>query len=272
MTLVLRELERIDSRVLGALRCVDATTGAALDARLRVQLTRSGTPALVRRNRSGLFVITQVDTLAEHAGSFDAPPLAPALGSVALVARIEDPSGRYLPRLADLTLPRDPDPAHAATPGSLFRTLDVPMYPAAVAPLGANWSVLRVTARSTTGNALGGALVLVRNGAVRLARGLTDWRGEALVSVQGVPVTTWSVDPAAVVVSEITVAVDLVFDPATGTQVPQADAAAGRAPAQLPIVNPLTLETDSASLPHDTQSTQIASGRAQSLSFLLALP
>ena len=46
MTLVIRELERVESRVLGALRCVDASTGAAVAGRLQVQVPG----ASVRRN------------------------------------------------------------------------------------------------------------------------------------------------------------------------------------------------------------------------------
>ncbi len=268
MTLAIHELERTDTRVLGALRCVDAATGAQADAPLRVQIAG----ARVRRNRSGLFVIVQATGLEDHEGRFDAPPATPALGSVAFTARIEDPSGRYLPRLAALALPRDPDPSRATLAGSLFRPVEVRMHPAAVAPLGANWAALRITARSGAGEALGGALVAVRSGSTVLARGLSDWRGEALVPVPGVPVTTWSEDPSAVVISEIPVSVELVFDPATGTRVPAADAAAGRAPAALPVVDPDALEANRVTLPSAVQAVSVAAGRAQSLSFLLALP
>jgi hypothetical protein len=269
VTLLIRELERTDTRVLGALRCVDATTGAPADAPLLVTVAK----ARVRRNRSGLFVIVGADALADHDGAFAAPPNTPAPGSVALKARIEDPSGRYLPRLAALALPRDPTPANAANVGSLFRPIEVALFPASGAPLGANWSVLRINARGGAGgDALGGALVIVSNASGTLARGLTDWRGEALVPVPGVPVTTWSDEPGAVVVSEITAQVQLVFDPATGTRVSAADLNAGRAPAAPPVVNPTQLEADLNTLPKTSQSVQLAAGRSRSLTFLLALP
>jgi hypothetical protein len=276
MTLLIRELERTDTRVLGALRCVDATTGAAVDAPLQVQLQVQQPvqqpEARVRRNRSGLFVIVQAPGLAGHEGAFTAPPAEPATGSLALTAHIEDPSGRYLPRLAAVALPRDPAPGLAAQAGSLFRPIEVAMYPASVAPVGANWSVLRITARGGPGDALGGALVIVTSGGDTLARGLTDWRGEALVPVPGVPVTTWSEDPVEVVVHEIAAQVELVFDPAAGTRTTAADLAAGRAPQPQPVVNPAALEAGRATLPRTTQAVQLAAGRSRSLSLLLALP
>ena len=78
MTLVIHELERTDTRVLGALRCIDASTGAALAGPLQVQAPG----ARIRRNRSGLYIIAGADALAAHESEFEAPPGAPAPGSV----------------------------------------------------------------------------------------------------------------------------------------------------------------------------------------------
>ena len=133
--------------------------------------------------------------------------------------------------------------------------------------------MLRVSVSAATGgDALGGALLRVLNGSTVLARGMTDWRGEALVPVPGVPVTTWSDDPHAVVVTEITAQLEVVFDPATGTRTGAADVSAGRVPAVLPLVDPSVLENNSATLPNATQSVQLAAGRSQTISFPLALP
>lgn len=269
MTLLIREIERVESRVLGALRCVDASTRAAIDVPLQVQVAG----ARMRRNKSGLYVIVQVDALASHGAAFQAPPPLPALASVALSATVRDPSGRYLPRIAALALPRDPDPNHAAQADSLFRPIEVAMFPASAAPLGANWSVLRASVRhDTSGDALGGALLIVTSNGNVLARGLSDWRGEALVPVVGVPVTTFSDDPDAVVVSEITVQVQVVFDPARGTRVPATLVQAGRAPAVLPLVDPDVLQANAAGLPNASVARAIRTGRAETLSFPLALP
>lgn len=269
MSLVVRELEHVDTRVLGALRCVDASTRAAVDVPLQVRIAG----ARVRRNRSGLYVITEADLLAAHEAAFDAPPALPAIGSVALSATLVDPSGGYLPRIAALAMPRDPAPDHASEADSLFRPIEIAMYPASTAPVGANWAVLRVTLReSASGDALGGALLVVRSGTQVVARGLSDWRGEALVPVPGVPVTTWSEAQDAVIVSETAAQLEVVFDPATGLRHAAEAVRAGRAPASLPQVDPERLEADSAGLPNATVDLQLRAGRSQTVSLALALP
>ena len=269
MTLVIRELEHVDTRVLGALRCVDASTRAAVDVPLQVRIAG----ARVRRNRSGFYVITQADLLAAHEAAFEAPPALPAIGSVALSATLIDPGGGYLPRIATLALPRDPAADHAAQADSLFRPIEVAMYPASTAPLGANWAVLRVSVReSASGDALGGALLIVRSGAEVLARGLSDWRGEALVPVPGVPVTTWSEGGGAVVVSQTAAQLEAVFDPAAGLRLAMDAVRAGRPPPALPQVDPERLEADRAALPKATLDLMLRAGRSQSVSLALALP
>jgi len=269
MSLLIRELERQERRVLGALRCIDAGTLVPVEGPLQVQVAG----ARVQRNRSGLYVLVQADALAAHEGAFDAPPALPALGSVQLEARIEDPAGRYLPRRAAIALPRDPDPANAGEAGSLFRAIEITLYPSAAAPTGMNWAVLRLSVREqASGDALGGALLIVRNNGQVLGRALSDWRGEALLPVAGVPVTTWSEDPDAVVVSELQAQLEWIFDPAAGTRTPMADVRAGRAPALLPRVDPDVLEAQRATLPRAAQGITLAAGRSQTLSLPLALP
>ncbi|MEC5385333.1 hypothetical protein VVD49_06335 [Uliginosibacterium sp. H3] len=266
MSLVIRELERLERRIVGAFRCVDATTRVTVDVPLQVEVA----DARIQRNRSGIFVILAADALPAFTDSF---PTQPAAGAVSLTATIRDPSGRYLPRVASLALPRDPSPLHAANGDSLFRPIEVEMHPAGVAPLGVNWSVLRVNVTADgSGDALGGALLRVLGGGKVLARGMTDWRGEALVPVPGVPVTTWSDDENVVVITEIAAQLELVFDPAAGVRTTAANVLAARAPAVMPLVNPDVLEANRAALPNAAQSVQLAAGRSQSISFLLALP
>ena len=265
----LRELERVESRVVGALRCVDAATRVPIDTPLLVQAPG----ARLRRNRSGLYVLAHVPALAAHEAAFEAPPGEPALGSVALELTVHDPSERWLPRRARIALPRDPAPARAAQADSLFRPIELALYPGAAAPTGANWAVLRVSVSdSGSGDALGGALLLVTASGRTLARGLSDWRGEALVAVPGVPVTTWSAEPGAVVVSEIAAQIEAVHDPAAGVRTPAAQVRAGRAPARLALVDPDDLEARRESLPRAAQALTLAAVRTQSLSLPLALP
>lgn len=268
----LRELERQEDRVLGALRIVDAGTGAALERAVELRAVADGRVVLTR-NRSGLHVIREWSALAAHAGAFAQPPAAPAIGSRKLRLAVRDPLGIYLPRIAAIALPRDADPANAAAEVSLYRPVEVPMYASASAPPGANWAVLRVTLSATgSGDALGGALLRVRRNGEVLARGLSDWRGEALVPVVGVPVTTFSDDDDAVVVSAIEVTLEAFFDPATGTRTPMAAVRAGRAPASLPLVDPVALEAQAGGLPSAAAVLSIAARRQQHRALGLALP
>jgi len=132
MTFALRE--RVERRVLGALRLVDATTLVPIDDPLIV----SAPGARLLRNRSGLYVIHSWTRLPTHEDAFDAPPAAPAVGSASLVLDVRDPAGKYLGRRIAIALPRDPTPANVEQSGSLFRAVEVPMYPAASAAVSAS--------------------------------------------------------------------------------------------------------------------------------------
>lgn len=265
-----RELERVERRVLGAMCCIDATTGAPLDQPLRI-----GAPAgaRIQRNRSGLFVVHEWAPLASHTSAFQSAPGAPALGSAPLTVMVSDPSGQYLSRQVRLDLPRDAASANSGLQESLFRPVMVPMYPSAASRLGPNWAALRLDLRDAVGgDALGGALVRVLSGSQVLARGLSDWRGEALVPVAGIPVTTWSAEPGDVIVSEIEVTVEAMADPVSMTRTSQADVVGGRAPLLLPLVDPAAIETARAGLPQASTVVSLAAGRPLHVSLEIPLP
>lgn len=265
MTRAFREIERNDQRVLGALALVDAGTGAPIDRALELRVPGPGRAVLVR-NASGLVVIRDWSELPAHAAAFDAPPDAPAPRPVLRLA-VRDPLGQYLPRIASIVLPRDPAPALAVQAESLFQPLRVPMYPSASAATGSNWSLLRVSLQeSARGDALGGALLRVRRNGEVLARGFTDARGEGLVAVVGVPVTTFSDDETAVVVSQIDVVLEAVFDPATGLRTPR-----GVASVAVPWVDPVELEARADSLPRVSTTLFIAARRTQQRALVLDL-
>ncbi len=269
MTLALRELERTEWRVLGALRLVDATTRVPIERSLRVDAPG----ATLVRNRSGLYVIRHWDDLAAHESEFHAAPAAPAPGSQSLRLSISDPTGGYLPVTAQVPLPRNSDPEQADAADSLFQPAVVALYPSASAPIGANWAVLRINLTETaSGDALGGALLRVQSSGSVIARGLTDWRGEALVPVVGVPVTTFSDDANAVVISEIAVTLQAAFDATSGSRIAAAQVRAGRAPAALPVVDPDALEAAFDTLPRTQLALNIAARRRQSVSLSLNLP
>lgn len=262
----LRELERVEWRVLAALRPIDAVTGATIVAPLRV--TAAG--ARIVRNRGGLYVIHEWPALATHAAAFDAPPALPAPGSLALTVSVADAAGQYLPRLARIALPRDPA---AAGENSLFSALAIALHPAPTARLGINWCALRVSlAHRASGDALGGALLRVVAGDAVLARGLSDWRGEALVPVAGIPVTTWSEDEDAVVVSHVAATLEAIFDPDAGTRTPLAEVRSGRPPPRLPQVDPDDIESRRALLPRAQQDISLAARGALNLNLGLDLP
>jgi hypothetical protein len=209
-------VETLDRRVLAALRFRDAVTGATVAGPLDVRAPG------VRwiRNRRGWWVVALAPGLEAHTTAFQAPPAAPPVGSVALTVRVADPAGRYLPRVAALALPRDPDPAKAAKPESLFQPLEVDLFPSPAAPVSPNWAVLRVSAADAPG-----ALVrVVRKAApdTVLGRGMTDARGEGLVAVAGIPVTTWEEGQGSVLATEVEARVDLFWQAGAGPPDPDA--------------------------------------------------
>ena len=255
--------ERIERRVLGAVRLVDANTRQPIARPLSV----SAAGVRFVRNGRGLYVIAGAAGLEAHARAFDAPPAQPPLRSLAFTLRVADPGGRYLPRLAALELPRDPDPAHRDSADSLFRPHDVALLPTPAGEFVPGWAVIRARVEGADGAPRGGALLRVLragngggNGEEVLARGLTEWRGhtagEALVGVPGIPVTTFGAEvdeDAPVVVTEIDVQVEAVFDPALDLS------AADAAP------DPDALEANRAALVTARVPARLASGRTLAL-------
>jgi hypothetical protein len=254
-----RELDRVERRVLGALRCVDATTGAPLRYALRVDAPAG---ARIQRNRSGLFVIQEWAPRADHATAFLNPSPGAPMGLLSFTLALSDPTGHYLPRLVRVELPRDASPANVELPGSLFRPLQVPMYPSCIGRLGPNWAALSVSLSAAgSGDALGGVLLRVVSDGQVLARGLSDWRGEALVPVAGIPLSTRSAGPGDVIVTQIDATVEAIADPASVTRTPQADVISGRTPSVRPLVDPVALESARAGLPQASVPVSLAAGR-----------
>ena len=184
----------IDRRVLGALRLVDHTTTALIRRPLQVTADR----VRFTRNLSAFYVVNSAPGLASHLTEFDSPPPQPAVGSVRLSVNIADRQQTYLPRIATLELPRNPDPADSDQAGSLFQPVDVTMYRTSNAFTNVNWSVIRGSVfrlddQSSRLPVRGALLRVIRtdDDAV-LARGLSDTRGELIVPVAGIPITNFS--------------------------------------------------------------------------------
>ncbi len=187
-------IERIEQRVLGAMRLVDRVTQTPITR----AMTLSSDSARVVRNVRGLYVVTHADDLEEHIESFQEPPNSPPIEDNQYSFEINDPQKRYLPRLVTLRLPRDPNPGNIDNANSLFVPQDVDMYPASTASLSHNWSTIRVTVTQgpdpLTAAPVRGSLIRIvdpEDDSI-LASGISDERGEALVIVPGVPVTKFA--------------------------------------------------------------------------------
>ena len=246
--------EHIQRRVLGAVQFVDATAGLRIADPLQVQAAG----ATLVRNRTGLFVITQAAGLEEHSETFEQAPSTPALGSVSVALTVSDPSRQYLTRRCTILLPRDPDPANATQSTSLFQPIDVALYPSPAADIASGWAVIRASVtQQDKSTPLSGALIRVlrATNSERLALGLTDGRGEALVSVAGIPVTTWSTEPGAVIVTELDVTIQTVFDKAA-TGPPDPD----------------DLERRQATLPSSSITAKLAAGRVLKTQLSVTVP
>ena len=99
------------------------------------------------------------------------------------------------------------------------------MFRSPAAAVSSAWAVVRVSVTAQgTGRGLGGVLVRVLRGAgppTLMASGMSDHRGEALVAVPGVPVTTFGTG-ASVLATEISVSLQAIVDPA-GREPPDPD-------------------------------------------------
>lgn len=227
--------EHIDRRIIGAVRLVDANTGLQVPGPL--SLDAEGVRFL--RTRRDLYVICRAPGFREYTRAFDAPPALPPLQSVDLTLNVSDPTGRYFPRQSTLSVPRDPDPANANTEQSVFRPMDVALFPTPTLRTMPGWAVIRATVVSAGDKPapLPGALIRVLrvSDGTLLARSLTEWRGrtvgESMVPVSGLPVTTWGTDDdfgdnSPVLLQEIQATLDVVYDPAfdpSGEAIPDPD-------------------------------------------------
>jgi hypothetical protein len=246
-------IEYLDTRVLGAIRFVDALLGTPVSGALVVTA-----PAGVRviRNNSGLYVITDAPGFAAFVAAFDAPPpTTPATASVTVTLTVTDPTGRYLPRRASIAVPLDATPANSALPSSIFLPQDRVLFPSPTAVVRPGAAAIRLSVkRAGSNDGLPYAYVRISrtSDSSLLARGMADARGEVFVGVPGIPVTTWSAT-ASTPVTTSSVAVTVVayydataFDPTTNTY-PDPDA----------------LDAGFASLPHSaTVALDLASGAA----------
>ena len=125
------------------------------------------------------------------------------------------------------------------------------LFPSSIAQVGSRWAIIRASVQRG-GQPVGGALIRVERvtPAGVLGRGMTDERGEALIGIEGIPVTLWGDEETDEVVTfQVDARVRVLFDPAaTG------------------LPNPDNLETRS---PSASQNVQLASGRIQTITLTI---
>jgi hypothetical protein len=202
-----RAWDLLDRRILGGVRFVDAR-GALVTAPVAVSAP-DGVRWFVKR--PGTIVITDVPGLEGHAGSFAALPPLPAIGSITVPLDLKPLDAGYGARRFVLRLPRDPDPAAAA---SLFAVADVVLPPTTAARVSGLVAGLRVrVTRSDDGRAIEGALVRLRpGGGPPETVALTGADGEALVLSDAIPLA--SPGPGAVMLGDFAARLDARVDPA----------------------------------------------------------
>jgi hypothetical protein len=231
--------EHSDRRALGAVRFVDAVTGLRVGERLAV----AADGVRWTRNLGGLFVVMRAPGIDAATATLRRPPDGPAPGSAPINFTVRDPAGRYLARRCTLPFPRAAAPAEGEP--ALAEAEEVALFRSSTAPVAPGWAVIRGTvAGETEEERLGGALIRVvyGDGERVLARGLADERGEALVAVPGIPVTTWNDDEEQVLATSVAVTLQVVWDPDAGP-LPDPDDLERRRAALLVRTHALTLSS-----------------------------
>jgi hypothetical protein len=216
--------ERLDNRVLGAVRWLDAVTERPIAQPLAV----ASSDLRFVRNRSGLSVIVSAAGLGAYEACLDLNSLSPADVvpdlSLDLTAAVSDPTGRYLPRRFSLKLPRTAQPPRLPNgrrpADSLFEPVSISLLPSPLAEVATGWAQVRVTARTAAGGPLKNLFlrVVATAGNAILGRGMTDARGEGLVIVPGLKLFAPGNTPEEVTTRETEVRLEAI--PPTGDDDP----------------------------------------------------
>ena len=213
--------ERLDQRVLGAIRWIDAVTQAPIP----LPLVASSDELRFVRNLTGLTVITHADGLENYTGTLNLDTLAPAdviaVGSLAREGQVADPTGTYLPARFTLQLPRDPapdllPPDNHRPVNSLFTPIEIALLPSPAARLAAGCAQVRVLILDDDENPIPNALarvVATADDAI-LGCGLADARGEALVAVPGLKHFAPGATAEEVVTVETEARLEIIHPPA----------------------------------------------------------
>ncbi len=183
-------MERIESRALAAIRLLDAETLRPVAD----PITLSGEGLRILRNTSGLLVVAAAPGFADYTEHFEPPEIPPPPTPFTLVA--SDASRRYLDRSFTLVLPRSttpPPPGQPLPADSVFRPVDVTLYPSPLMRPSVRSAVVRLRVEDAHGRPLSDALVSLALAAPNIERwGLSNHNGDALIPIAGIPVANWS--------------------------------------------------------------------------------
>jgi hypothetical protein len=226
--------ESVDRRILGAFVCVDAITSGTVVSPVSVTAPQWR----VKPNRSGIYVIFNGPGLNLQTTQFLPSGTWPA--PVSFEVTLQDPSGRYLPRRANVNAPLGvptiaPAPAGSTSnpaaiaalsnPATVFDPQPVTLYCAPSGVIGPNWAVIHASVtRAGTSPPQGlpwAVLQVTRNSDNSvLANGQADASGEALLAIAGLTVETNTSGGGPVTLSTVAVTVKAFFDPSVLNQPP----------------------------------------------------
>jgi len=185
--------EERDHRYLGAVRFIDPSTNSPVHRAFHI-----AAPGLrFSVNRQFIYVITHANDLTHHLEQFEKPPGDPVIDSLEFTLSINDPLGKYLPRIARIKLPRNPQ---AESANNIFSPMDIVLSHAPIASTQPNWSLIRISvfdqADRLARNPVVGALIRLTkingNSDTQIYSGISDKRGEALIALAGIPITDYS--------------------------------------------------------------------------------
>jgi hypothetical protein len=264
--------EPVDRRILSAFVCVDAITAGTVTKPVNVSTTEQWT---VKVNHSGIYVIFNGPGLNLQTTQFIPSGTWPS--PVQFEVTLQDLSGRYLSRRADVKAPQGvpdipPAPAGSTTnpgalaalsnPATVFDPQPVLLYPAPSSPIGLNWAVIHASvtrAGVTPPQALPWAVLQVMRASDNtiLANGQADANGEALLAVVGLTVETNTSGTGPVTRSTIAVNVTAYFDPSY----------LNSPPSWVPNPDDILTNLSNAALKSTSQSAALGSGQELLMNF-----
>lgn len=244
--------ESVDHRVLGAFRCVDAITGNSVAEQIPV----SSTALVLKQNRRGIYVAFNAPGMDRLTTQFLPSTAWPA--ATPFEVSLRDPSFRYLPRRAQVSMPRALK--GIGDSASVLNPQDITLYRGPAAPVAPNWAVIHCSVvQAGTAPPVGLPWAVLRvlrtsDNAV-LATGAADARGEALLAIAGLSLQVNSAGGGAVLQPSVGVTVQAYFDPQ----------AAGKPASWIPNPDDILNNVSNPAWKTASSAAQVSAGTTQSM-------